>query len=170
MNKNKNIPVEEKSFVYTASEENLNKFKDHPFKLISDDKKFLLVYIQKDLIQISEYYNWDIEQQELAKSSLSDIEYENLLEETKIKKPFIYNLYEKAHTKYDEKIEKFIHFYDSKTEIGTIVCTLKELSSGKAVPKFVMVTTSLENFGKSIKEVTPNGYFTFKLRGSTNEK
>jgi hypothetical protein len=50
--------------------------------------------------------------------------------------------------------------------ISSIVCNQKELSTGKALAKFVMVAASVENYGKSIKEVTPNGYFTFKLKGS----
>ena len=170
MNKEKNIIIEEKSIVYKATEENFKKFKYHPLKLVSDDKKFLLVYVKQDLIEISDYYDWMFEQSELAKSSISDIEYENLLEETKIKKPFKQDLYETAFTKYDEKIEKFIYFNDSKMAISTVVCSLKELSSGIAIPKFVMVASSVADYGKSIKEVIPDGYFTFKLRGSKNEK
>ncbi len=170
MNKEKNIIIEEISIVYTATQENLKKFKHHPLKLVSDDKKFLLVYVQKDLLEISDYLKWIFEQQALAISSISDIEYETLLEETKIKKPFKHDLYETAISKYDEKIEKFIHFYDSKMAIGTIVCSLKELSSGMAIPKFVMVASSVADHGKSIKEVIPDGYFTFKLKGSKNEK
>jgi hypothetical protein len=51
-------------------------------------------------------------------------------------------------------------------EISSIVCNLKELSTGKAIAKFVMVTASVEDYGKSIKEVIPKGYITFKIRGS----
>jgi hypothetical protein len=170
MNKNKNIPVEEKSFVYPANEENLKKFNNHKLKLISDDKKYLLIYNENEFNEIVDYHEWLFEQDLFAKSSPSDLEYETLLVDVHIKKTYNHELYATSFVKLDEKIEKFIYFNDSKMAISTVVCSLKELSSGIAIPKFVMVASSVANHGKSIKEVIPDGYITFKLRGSKNEK
>jgi hypothetical protein len=172
MNRNKKMKkeklqlIESQSYIYPITEDIIKKFKDHSLKLISDDKKYLLVYTQINLNELIDYYEWLFEQELFAKSSPSDMEYENLLEEADIKKPFNHDLYVSSFIKLDEKIEKIIYFHDSKMEIGSIVCNQKELLTGKALAKFVMVAASVENYGKSIKEVTPNGYFTFKLKGA----
>lgn len=166
MKKDKNIIIEEQSFIYPATEENLKKFKSNKLKLISDDRKYLLMYTQINLNEIIKYYEWLFEEELYSNSSPSDMEYETLLEDADIKKPFNQELYAKSLNKFDEKTEKLIYFIDSKMEISSIVCNLKELSTGKALAKFVMVTASVQDYGKSIKEVIPTGYFTFKLRGS----
>ena len=166
MKKEKLQVIESQSYIYPATEDILKKFKDHSLKLISDDKKYLLVYTQINLNELIDYYEWLFEQELFANSSPSDLDYETLLVDTDIKKPFNNDLYVSSFIKLEEKIEKIIYFLDSKMEISSIVCNLKELSTGKAIAKFVMVAASVENYGKSIKEVTPNGYFTFKLRGA----
>jgi hypothetical protein len=172
MNRNKKMKkeklqvIESQSYIYPITEDIIKKFKDHSLKLISDDKKYLLVYTQKNLNELIDYYEWFFEQELFAKSSPSDMEYETLLEEFDIKKPFNHQLYASSGNKFDEKTEKLIYFNDSKMEISSIVCNLKELSTGKAIAKFVMVAAGVEDYGKSIKEVIPQGYITFKIRGS----
>ena len=88
MKKEKLQIIESQSYIYPATEDILKKFKDHSLKLISDDKKYLLVYTQINLNELIDYYEWFFEQELFAKSSPSDMEYETLLEEFDIKKPF----------------------------------------------------------------------------------
>jgi hypothetical protein len=172
MNRNKKMKkeklqvIESQSYIYPITEDIIKKFKDHSLKLMSDDKKYLLIYTQINLNELIDYYEWLFEQELFVNSSPSDLDYETLLVDTDIKKPFNHELYATSFIKLDEKVEKIIYFHDSKMSISSVVCNQKELSTGKALAKFVMVAASVENYGKSIKEVTPNGYFTFKLNGA----
>ena len=165
MKKDKNIIIEEQSFIYPTTEENLKKFNNHKLKLISDDKKYLLIYNENEFNEIVDYHEWLFEQDLFAKSSPSDLEYETLLVDAHIKKTYNHELYATSFVKLDEKTEKIIHFNNSKMPISCTVCNLKELSTGKALAKFVMVAASIQDHGKSVKEVTPTGYITFKIRG-----
>jgi hypothetical protein len=120
MNRNKKMKkeklqvIESQSYIYPITEDIIKKFKDHSLKLISDDKKYLLVYTQINLNELIDYYEWLFEQELFAKSSPSDMEYETLLEEFDIKKPFNHKLYASSANKFDEKTEKLIYFNDSK--------------------------------------------------------
>ena len=158
--------VEFQSYIHLATEGTLNKYKDHLLKLVSDDKKYLLVYTQANLNELMDYYDWLYEQGVFADSSPSDLDYETLLVDAGIKKPFNPELYVSSFVKLDDKTEKLISFLDSNMAISHVVCNLKELSTSKALAKFVMIAASVQDGGKSIKEVIPTGYFTFKLRGS----
>ena len=166
MKKEKLQVIESQSYIYPITEDIIKKFKDHTLKLISDDKKYLLVYNQINLNELIDYYEWLFEQELFGNSSPSDLDYETLLVDTDIKKPFNHELYATSFIKLDEKTEKLLFFNDSKMSISSIVCNLKELSTGKAIAKFVMVAASVQDHGKSVKEAIPTGYITFKLKGA----
>jgi hypothetical protein len=163
----------ENNYIYKATSENLKVFKDHPRKLMSDDKKYILVYSEKYLQEIYDYYDWLTEQDRFGKFSQSDWEYDYLLLDLGIKKPFEADWYiTSTLTPIDELKTIIIKFQDSKTVFGAMLCNKEDLNQGKAIATFIQLAYPFNYVGKSVKDVKDVkaiGYFTFLRKGTTHE-
>jgi hypothetical protein len=167
MKKEKINTHNEQCFIYSATPENLTMFKKYPHKILSDDKKYILIFNEAIFNEFKEYYEWFFQKQDLGKYSFTDFEYYDLLTDLGIKKPLDLELFKETSSELDESSEIIINFYDSKTPLQSVSCNLKELSSGKALAKIVIVFASYKDIlVKSIKEVKPKGYFSISKRGN----
>ena len=159
----------EKSYVYKATPENLKVFKDHPRKLMSDDKKFILVYSEEHLQEIYDYSDWLLERLRFDQYSQNDKDYDDLLRELGIYKPFDFESYSNIYNQIDETKDIIITFNNSKSAFGTILCNQQELNKGKAKVTLVFLEKREGVFSKSVKDVKPLGYVTFERKGNHHE-
>jgi hypothetical protein len=163
MKKEMNVLDDNKSYVYPATEENLLRFKEDEHKLMSKDKNYILIYSEKHLEEIYDYFDWLYEQDQLLKCSMKDLAYEDLLVEANIKTEFDPKKYSSMLTKANTNNELVIRFDDPKHNIlKDILCDAQDLKNGRSIGLFVQVAASVNDFGKKIEDVIPSGYFKYQ--------
>lgn len=154
----------EPSYVYPVNEENLNKFKHSKNKLISKDKKYLLIYSDAHLEEIYDYFKWLDQQDYLSRCSITDAAFEDLLVEANIKPEFDTQKYKSFLTKADGKDEKVIIFDDPNHIFSHVLCNVEDLNNGQAPAEYIQVAASVEDYGKKVEDVIPAGYFRYQKK------
>lgn len=163
MKKELNILEDNKSYVYPATEENLIRFKDDEHKLMSKDKNYILIYSEKHLEEIYDYFEWLSEQDDLSKCSMTDAAYKDLLVEVNIKPKFDPKKYKSMFTKANSKNELVITFNDPKQIFKNTLCNIEDLEKGQSNASYLQVAYSAEETGKKIEDATQLGYFTYQV-------
>jgi hypothetical protein len=164
MKKEINNQADNRSYVYPATEENLLRFKEDEHKLLSKDKKYILIYTESHLEEIYDYFEWLFQQDYLLKCSMTDRAYQDLLVEAKIKSEFDSKKYKSTFIKPDLINELVITFDDPKQNIFShVLCNAKDLEAGRSIALFLEVAASIKDLGKKIEDVIPSGYFKYQL-------
>jgi hypothetical protein len=163
MKKELSVQADNKSYVYPATEENLLRFKENNHKLMSKDRKYILIYSEKHLEEIYDYFDWLYQQDYLGHCSMTDMAYEDLLVEANIKPQFEPKKYTSMLTKANAKNERVITFEDPKNIFTHFLCNSEDLEKGQSLAVYVQVAASVKDYGKKIEDVIPSGYFKYQL-------